>query len=372
MIRYTPSEIIVLDAGRVINSPVTENILNNLAGRDIPVSRLSREQVDARIERLRSLDDPFREGKKVLLITENDGEFLKRCPGTNEYICCDYYIIDFAQNCPMDCTYCILQAYLNNPMMVVYANIGDLTAELDRRLPATGGTMRIGTGEFTDSLALEHLTQYSDLLMNYFEKKPEYLIEFKTKTDNVETFLKRKPPANVLLSWSVNAGNVTSREELKSATLDERLAAAKKCADAGYKITLHFDPVIDYEDFDAQMEKTVESIFSHLRPESVKYVSLGCYRFIPKLRDIVAARFPNTNIIYNEFIKGYDGKSRYFRKKRERLFKKLYDLIKKRDPDNRIALYFCMESPEIWKAVAGSSPGSDEELGRTLYENCVE
>lgn len=376
MNRYFPSEVLMLDSPQVTGSPVTRNVLENIAGKGIPVSRVTEEAVAERVEALNATDDPFRNGKKILLLTENEGEFLKRCPGTNEYICCDYHIIDFAQNCPMDCTYCILQAYLNNPMMVVYANVSSLAAELDRRIPERGTAaasraLRIGTGEFTDSLALDHLTGYSDLLMDYFAGRPELFIEFKTKTDIVDSFLGRDPLPNVLLSWSVNALNVTGREEHRSASMEERMAAARKCADAGYAITLHFDPIIDYDDFGPMMKAAVEMIFDHLRPESIKYISFGCYRFIPKLKDIVASRFPNSKIIYNEFIKGYDGKSRYFRKKRERLFKTVREMIEARDPERKIGLYYCMESPEIWRATAGNAPGSDEELGKILYRKCL-
>jgi len=68
----------------------------------------------------------------------------------------------------MDCSYCILQWYLNNPMMVVYVNIDDLLAELDdfsQKNP--NNFFRIGTGELTDSLTLEPITQCSALCDNF-------------------------------------------------------------------------------------------------------------------------------------------------------------------------------------------------------------
>ncbi|MEZ7892362.1 MAG: hypothetical protein QMC67_11495 [Candidatus Wallbacteria bacterium] len=376
MINYIPENVLVLNEPVVANSIVTGNILKKLENLNIPVSYLSHDEIADYTNMVLNRENPFREGKKTLLITKNPGEFLKKCPGTNDYICCNYYVIDFAQNCPMDCTYCILQAYLNNPLMIVYANINDLFNELSERIekelkPAGSQSMRIGTGEFTDSMALEHLTGYSELLIDFFEKYPDVLIEFKSKTDYIETFLKCKTvPGNVLLSWSMNAQNVNRDEEHKSASIVERLVSAKKCADMGYKITLHFDPIIDYENFDSEMAETVNLIFSYLRPASIKYISLGCFRYIPKLKEIVAERFPKSKIVYNEFVKGYDGKSRYFRYKRERLFSKIISLIKKYDVNNEIELYFCMESPEMWKKLLNRPPDCDEKLGSCLYFKC--
>ncbi|RUM36511.1 MAG: DNA photolyase, partial [Desulfobulbus sp.] len=56
-------------------------------------------------------------GKHHLLLAENRGTFFKPCPGTREYRCCDYQVLNIGMGCPMDCVYCILQAYLNNPWM---------------------------------------------------------------------------------------------------------------------------------------------------------------------------------------------------------------------------------------------------------------
>ncbi|OQA78768.1 MAG: Spore photoproduct lyase [bacterium ADurb.Bin243] len=372
MIRYYPEKIIILDDARVRDSIITKNILSAVEGRNISVSYFCEEKIAAMIQDAKKLENSYGEGKKTLLITANRGEFLKKCPGTNDYICCDYYIIDFAQNCPMECTYCILQAYLNNPFMVVYANIEDLFAELNSRLFADPHKKyRIGTGEFTDSLALEHLSEYSKILMDYFSDKPQFIIEFKSKTDYVKTFTNRSGARrNVIISYSMNAANVNRFEELKTATIEERLIAAAECVKAGYKITLHFDPIIDYDDFETEMALTVELIFKYLKPRDILYISLGAFRFIPALAEIIALRFPKSRIIYNEFIKGYDKKSRYFRFKREKLFASVIDSIKKYDTASEIEIYFCMESPEMWNALLKKAPRSDEELGGTLYDKC--
>lgn len=382
MIRYYPQRIIILNESVIRESVITKNILDNTMGRGIEVLYLSEAEINGLIEKTARLENSYGEGKKTLLITANRGEFLKKCPGTNEYICCDYYIIDFAQNCPMECTYCILQAYLNNPFMVVYANIGDLFNELDTRLGASGGKkIRIGTGEFTDSLALEHLSEYSKILMDYFAEKPQFILEFKSKTDYIKTFTDYRGAGagsgsgggldNILISYSMNAKSVNKFEELKTATIEERLIAAAACVKTGYKITLHFDPIIDYDNFEAEMAETVNLIFKYLSPADIKYISLGAFRFIPALADIIAVRFPKSRIIYNEFVKGYDKKIRYFRFKREKLFKRVISLIREHDALNEIRLYFCMESPEMWDALLGGAPSSDEHLGGILYDKCV-
>lgn len=366
---YYPEKVIILNEEKVINSIITKNVIDVITKYNISYEILSIDQINELSNKIMQLKNPFKEGKKILLITKNKGEFLKKCPGTNYYICCDYYIIDFAQNCPMECTYCILQAYLNNPFMVLYANVDDLFNELDQKL--VNKSIRIGTGEFTDSLALEHISKYSQILMDYFKNKSNVILEFKTKTNYIDTFLNYNMILkNVLISYSMNALNIAKKEELKTASITERLISASKCASLGYQITLHFDPIIDYEDFEIEYKKTVDLIFTYLKPTQITYISFGAFRFMPKLYDIISQRF-KTKIIYNEFIKGYDNKERYFRFKREKMFKYLISLIKGYDKNNEIKLYFCMESPEIWNDVLGFVPSSDEELGAILYNKCI-
>ena len=90
-------------------------------------------------------------GKDTLHLLNNKGEFLKPCPGTSGYICCGYQILNLATNCPLDCTYCILQHYFNQPNLRVFAN---LEQGLQSALKTIDGhperVFRVGTGEFTN------------------------------------------------------------------------------------------------------------------------------------------------------------------------------------------------------------------------------
>ena len=78
-----------------------------------------------------SADDPVQKGKQILLITTNKGRFIKRCPGTRNYNCCGYMILDIGTFCNMDCSYCILQSYFHPPVLQYFINHREMHAELD-------------------------------------------------------------------------------------------------------------------------------------------------------------------------------------------------------------------------------------------------
>ena len=87
---------------------------------------------------------------------------IKPCPGTREYICCGYRILNTATNCPIDCTYCILQAYFNQPYLRLFANLEDIFTQLGiYAREREGEIIRLGTGEFTDSLVFDPITRFS-------------------------------------------------------------------------------------------------------------------------------------------------------------------------------------------------------------------
>src|SRR5688572_17012483 len=93
----------------------------------------------------------FAAAKKRLYVAKHKGDFLKKCPGSDGQVCCNYFVINFASNCPMDCSYCYLQEYLaDNSNLTVFSNIGDLIDEADQVFKKHRKMLcRVGTGEIT-------------------------------------------------------------------------------------------------------------------------------------------------------------------------------------------------------------------------------
>jgi spore photoproduct lyase len=302
----------------------------------------------------------FTEGKKHLFLCKNRGQFFKPCPGTRVYRCCDYHILNIGMNCPMDCTYCILQAYLNKPWLSHFVNIEDMFLEMDQTLASDPERLlRIGTGEFTDSLALDRLTGLSARLIRYVSGKKQIVLELKTKSACIDNLEGLPHAGRIIVSWSLNAPAIMKKEELRAAPLAQRLAAARKCAKWGYKLAFHFDPIIEHPGWKEGYGDTIDRLFSAVPRDAIAWISLGALRYLPQLKTIGTERFPGSRIFYQEFIEGLDGKSRYFRPHRTEMYKYVYDRLKKKASGDT-CIYFCMESDEIWKEVTGYNP---EEKG---------
>ena len=352
---------------QVVDSPITANVLRHLP--DVPTTV---------IDGLPPVPPPVHQAalmtsaKRYLYVTAQKGRFLRACPGatsqnTQGQLCCGYMTVDLIYNCNYDCTYCYLQSYVNAPYLTVYANVEQLFDELGTFLRAHPHQfVRIGSGEFSDSLSLDPLTGFARLLVPFVRQFPNVLFEFKTKSDLVDGLLDLDPQGRVMVSWSLNPEVVVQREEHKTASLAARLRAAQRCRAAGYKIGLHFDPLLYYPGWEADYEPFVAQVFSALAPADVTYMSMGSLRFPPALKDVVRARFPKSRLMYAELVPGTDGKMRYFKPLRAEMYTKMLAWIRRHTADT--GLYLCMESQEIWQKVFGHVPACSADVEQHLQD----
>ncbi|MFO7891486.1 MAG: radical SAM protein [bacterium] len=308
------------------------------------------------------------QGKKTILITSHKGDLIKQCPGTGDpYICCRYFVINQLIQCPMDCTYCILQNYLSSAYLIIYVDIDLIFKEAEIFLKKQPHRLfRMGSGELTDSLALDYLSEITTDFMKFFSRKKNTIIEFKTKTDTIENILEL-PINNAVVSWSLNPQELVSKYEAGSASLKERLAAARKCQDTGFMLGFHFDPILYVRGWEKLYKEVINQVFSSVDSSRIAWISMGSLRYPPDLKKIMKNRFPGHQIIYEEMISGLDGKMRYPRPLRIEMYKTIYHYLKSKDTD--LFVYFCMESADVWERVMGKSPESDAELDYWFAES---
>jgi spore photoproduct lyase len=303
--------------------------------------------------------------KETLRLISYKGEFLKPCPGTNGYICCGYQILNIGTNCPIDCSYCILQAYFNKPSLRIFVNLGKELEKISGLIESNPDRIfRVGTGEFMDSLALDRITGWSRLLLPFFYNKRNAILELKTKTDNIDGLLLSPNKERIIISWSLNSPDITAREEHGAVSIKKRLIAAKRCQEEGFIVGFHFDPLIYYPNWHEGYLKTIELLDRYINPRKVIWMSMGCMRYIPELKQIIRKRHPDTHILDGEFVHAPDGKMRYFKPIRLEMYSFMKDNLDKWNND--LGLYLCMESSDVWLSSFGWSPENSDGLSTYL------
>ena len=282
--------------------------------------------------------------ERFFLVKEQYDHF-KPCPCTPGVVSCGYHNAHFGFGCPFECSYCFLQHYTNAPGIVLPANIEDFFDVFARAATRPG---RVGSGETTDSLALDHITGFAPRIVEFFRGYTDCSFEFKTKRDNIDGLLSVKAADNIVVAWSVNPQGVIEREEFYTASLSRRLVAAGRCAAAGYRTAFHFDPVFYYPGWQADYAGVIDDIFRAVPADSIAWISLGTLRMTIRQKKMIENRFPQNTILSAELLTAPDGKVRYQRFVREEVYRHLISLLRARSLHT--PLYLCMEDAAMWRA----------------------
>jgi len=356
---YRPSKVYV--EKRIINHSITQGILAKLP-QHAPIIFNDLSELSVGNFSIEQRGNPT---EKPLVLAFQKSDFLKWCPGTQNYICCGYQILNLVNNCEINCSYCILQGYFNSPYIIVYVNIQDLFRELTVKLNSQSQKIfRIGTGELADSLSTDLLTEYSSKLVPFFADKKNAIIELKTKSTLIENFINLEHNGRTVVAWSLNTPTIISTEESSAPTLEQRLAAAERCQQAGFKLAFHFDPMIYYDNWEQDYQLVVKKIFEKIKPKNIIWISLGALRYPPQLDQIIRQNHPGSKIVYGELFPGKDAKLRYFKPIRIKFFGKMYQWIKQLAPE--VFVYLCMESSEVWQKSFGWTPKTSGGLKRMM------
>ncbi len=305
----------------------------------------------------------------MIKFAEQKGKFVKHCPCTPDVVPCGYYNLTLHTGCPYHCSYCILQTYLETTEPIFFTNFDDMEKELEE-VSQGREYLRIGTGELTDSLALDPQTGYSHKILHIIEKFPEIVFEFKTKSTNIENLVSYKNILrNIVVSWSLNPREVIEREELLTPDLVSRLGAVEKAQAHGYKIGIHFDPIVIFAGWQAAYLQLVKEIARVIEPSRIAWWSLGALRFPYSLREHIF-KHRDSHLFEGELVKGHDGKYRYFKPLRLQLFRYMKQIIQA-NISKDVPLYLCMEGKEVWEEIFPEILPDEEVVNKYLYHSAL-
>lgn len=284
-----------------------------------------------------------------ILIREED--FRKpsaECPAFSyKTLCCKLMTIDVVENCAFHCTYCAVQTFYGERLTVnrmLSENLKHLSINPD-------AFYHFGTGQSSDSLALGNASGILDDLCDFADRHPNVLLELKTKSKNISYFLNRPIPRNIVCSWSLNTKAVICHEEYGTASLSERLEAAKQLAGRGVKVAFHFHPLIAYNNCVQEYRDVAGKVLSLFNPSEVAFISFGALKFSKSVMQHIRKTGGSTKILQMEMEKDSGGKLTYPFVKRQRLFESLYQAFA--SWHSNVFIYLCMEDAPMWDRVFG-------------------
>ena len=298
-----------------------------------------------------------------------DEEVFGDCPVRSERtLCCNLKTIDAVKNCAFGCSYCTIQTFYGDRVAVD----PDLGAKLRRLELEPGRFYHVGTGQSSDSLVWGNRGGILDHLREFAAEHPDVLLELKTKSANVSWFLQpgRELPPNLVCSWSLNTPPVVAHEEHFTASLEQRLRAARRVADRGVKVAFHFHPMVHYAGWEQDYPALAGRLMEQFDTAEVLFVSFGSVTFIKPVIKQIRRRGEPTRILQTRLVKDPHGKLTYPDELKVEMFSAMYRALA--PWRGRVFMYLCMEKPAIWERAFGWRFASNAEFERafaagTLY-----
>lgn len=242
--------------------------------------------------------------KKGLVLARMRADPLKEFRAMTSSAGRPYYSLDLISNCHLECTYCILQSYLeNNPLITIFTNLEEILERLGRQLERLPEGSVIGTGKIADSLALDGISGHTPSLVPFFAKQRRVMLELKTKSERIQNLLNLDHGGRTVVSWSMNPPEIIMSEEYKTASFEERLAAARRVSQAGYPVGFHFDPVIWHPEWKENYKRAIQRIFETIH--SVAWMSVGALRFPARQARIMRKRFPKNERVMQGLVSSH-------------------------------------------------------------------
>jgi len=305
--------------------------------------------------------------KYQIMSKKSEDEILGLCPvASTKTRCCNLQTLDAVQSCGFDCHYCSIQSFYTDGEVTFFQNLKE---KLEKLQFEPDKYYHIGTGQSSDSLMWGNHENLLDDLMDLAYRYPKVILEFKTKSSNVEYFLTRKIPANILLTWSLNPQNVIDSEEIGTAPLQKRIEAARKAANHGIKVGFHLHPIFHYQGWEEDYREIVTTLVEQFAPYEVVTLSMGSLTFTKKVINQIRERGNATRVLQTPLTQT-GGKLAPPTRIKEELFSKIYRMFKEWHQD--VFFYLCMEEPELWISCLGREYLSNDEFQLDMIKSYVD
>lgn len=268
-------------------------------------------------------------------------KFTRTPPGI---VCPHFYILAHANGCPYSCDYCYLQLtfrYLKEP--TVFSNRNDLMRDV-RQFLALAEPSVLNAGELSDGLAFDSTTELSKSLVPLFAAQDKHKLLFLTKSTNVQNLLDIPDHQNTIVSFSLNAPELSRRFEHATPSPCDRIKAARKCQDAGYEVRLRIDPVIPVSKWKGYYAVLIDEIMDQLNTDGLR-ITLGSIRYFKSLPNFARAR--GCSVAVFDVATSCDGTDGRMRVAPDLRFE-IYSWFREQFPKNA-SLSLCKESEEVWQ-----------------------
>ncbi|MCQ2013203.1 spore photoproduct lyase [Clostridium butyricum] len=281
-----------------LETEVGKNIYNKIKNNpNIEIINASSNKIKSHIPG-DNLFEQYKSGKQTLVVGKRKSLKFQTCkPSAN-------YQLPLVSGCMGRCEYCYLNTQLGDkPFVRVFTNIDDVLNRakeyIEERLPQ----VTIFEGAATsDPIPLEPYTNALKKTIEFIGKEEKGRFRFVTKYNDVDTLLDAKHNNHTEIRFSINTPTVINTYEHYTASIDKRIEAAVKVANAGYKIGFIIAPIFIYDNWQKEYKDLIENIKSKLPSEFNEQIifEVISHRYTTKAKNRILEIFPETTLPMND------------------------------------------------------------------------
>ncbi|MGQ9730365.1 MAG: spore photoproduct lyase family protein [Candidatus Zipacnadales bacterium] len=266
-------------------------------------------------------------------------------------VCQPAWQLHTINGCPFRCAYCELGGLIR-----ILTNLEAYCEHLPEWFQLSPQQRLYKWDNQTDVILFEPEYNATRLLVEVFARESDrYLEIYAGKSDNVDFLLEYDHRGHTILQWSVAGHTQIEQFEPRTASMESRIEAARKCQEAGYLIRYRFSPIIPVANWREDNRELIELIFERTRPDVISLCAFGWM-------DLEEARgCLSLELLDPEVVAAMEAAAPFLREQgytiggtrpiphdtRASIFRFLIDEIHRHNPNQVIAL--CLETEAMWR-----------------------
>ena len=292
---FMPKNIIIEE--NALEYKVGKNIYNFFKNKKIPIKINKTGRVGYLGD---TPTEVYKNGKSTLVVGIRKKSKFQSCKPSA------HYQLPLVSGCMGMCEYCYLNTQMGKyPYTKIYVNILDLLNQAKNYSLERENEITIFEGAATsDPLPVEPYTNSLRDTIEFIGKEEFMRFRFVTKYTEVDSLLDAKHNGHTEIRFTLNTKHVIKNFEHKTPSFEERINAARKTYDAGYKVGILIAPIFLYNNWQEEYKMLIKVIHATLPFDDITF-EIITHRYTSTAKNIILDIFPQTILPMNDDVRQF-------------------------------------------------------------------
>lgn len=239
----------------------------------------------------------FHRSKQTIIVSVRSLSKFQSCRPSADYQ------LPLVSGCPGHCHYCYLSTNLGkNPYIRIYVNLAEIYDKAIEYIEDKKPELTVFEGAATsDPLPVERWSGSLAETIKFFAGQKYASFRFVTKFSDIDSLLNIEHNGRTEFRFSLNSNYPVNKFEKGTPTIKERIAAARKVADAGYKTGFLIAPIFVYDNWKEEYQSLLRDISKNFPDDGTGLsFELISHRFTERAKKVILKAYPGTELPMNE------------------------------------------------------------------------